>query len=144
MWPDRYRGEPASIQAAKHWRSYLVGLLFQFPKPLVAILLLASIVSGFWGVPINGAIIVTIVVLRVTMSLIQTFARSTTWRKGCARRQFCATVAFADIPRVKVVSGDVIRLSGDWFRPMRASRIEGSRESLVTSSRVSLMASVSA
>src|SRR5260221_11808469 len=47
--------------APKRQRSQIVELLLQFANPLVAILLLASIVSGFVGEFVNAAIIIVIV-----------------------------------------------------------------------------------
>ena len=102
----------------KKQRSHLTELLLQFANPLVAILLFASVVSAFIGELANAAIVIIIVTLSVAVNFVQTFRSS----KAAARlRNTVAPTAtvlrdgvFAEVPRVDVVPGDVIRLcAGD-------------------------------
>ena len=104
--------------APKEHHSQLLELASQFANPLVAILLLASVVSAFVGELVNAAIIVVIVSLSVALNFTQTF-RS---RKAADRLR--ATVAptatalrdgaFVEVHRAEIVPGDLIRLgAGD-------------------------------
>jgi Mg2+-importing ATPase len=105
-------------------RSRLGELLMQFANPLVAILLLASVVSFFVGEIVNAVIIVVIVSLSVAVNFTQTF------RSQQASDRLRATVApmanvqrdgvFAEIPRAAVVPGDVIRLAAGDLVPADA------------------------
>jgi Mg2+-importing ATPase len=104
--------------APRKQRSHLVELLLQFANPLVAILLFASAVSAFIGEFVNAIIVIVIVSLSVAVNFVQTF-RS---RKAADRlRNTVAPTAtvlrdgvFADVRRIDVVPGDVIRLcAGD-------------------------------
>jgi len=112
--------DPAPIKQ----RSHLVELLMQFANPLVAILLLASVVSAFVGEVVNAAIIIVIVTLSVAVNFVQTF------RSQKAADGLRATVApmatvlrdgvFSDIHRIDVVPGDVVRLSAGDLVPADA------------------------
>ncbi len=104
--------------APKRQRPHFVELLSQFANPLVAILLLASVVSAFVGELVNATIIGVIVSLSVAVNFIQTF------RSQRAADRLRATVApmttvlrdgaQAEVRRVDVEPGDVIRLrAGD-------------------------------
>jgi len=108
----------ANDPAPKKQRSHLVELLLQFANPLVAILLLAGVVSAFVGELLNATIIILIVSLSVAINFVQTF------RSQKAADGLRATVAptatvlrdgsFAEVRRVDVVPGDVVRLcAGD-------------------------------
>jgi Mg2+-importing ATPase len=105
-------------------RSHLTELLLQFANPLVAILLLASAVSAFVGEIVNAAIVLVIVTLSVAVNFVQTF-RSQKAADGLrATVAPTATVlrdgAFADIPRVGVVPGDLVRLAAGDLVPADA------------------------
>jgi Mg2+-importing ATPase len=114
--------------APKKHRSQLVELLLQFTNPLVAILLLASVVSTFVGEVVNAAIIFVIVSLSVAVNFVQTF------RSHQAADRLRRTVApmatvlrdgvFADVLRASVVPGDVIRLSAGDLVPADARLLE--------------------
>ncbi len=114
--------------APKKQRSHLVELLLQFANPLVAILLLASIVSAFVGELVNSAIIIVIVSLSVAVNFVQTF------RSQKAADRLRATVAptatvlrdgvFLDVHRADVVPGDVVRLSAGDLVPADARLLE--------------------
>lgn len=109
-------------------RSHLVEFLLQFANPLVAILLLASLVSAFVGELVNASIIIVIVSLSVTVNFVQTF-RS---QKAALRLRTAvaptATVlrdgTYSDIPRANVVPGDVVRLSAGDLVPADARLLE--------------------
>lgn len=117
--------EPASKQGQ---RSYVVELLLQFANPLVAILLFASVVSGFVGEFFNAAIIVVIVIVSLALNFIQTFRSQRAAERLGASVAPSATVlrdgAFKDIHRAQVVPGDVIRLSAGDLVPADATLIE--------------------
>ena len=110
--------------APKKQRSQVADLLLQFANPLVAILLLASIVSAFVGELVNAAIIIVIVSLSVAINFVQTF------RSQRAAERLRATVAptatvlrdgtFSDCPRADIVPGDVVRLSAGDLVPADA------------------------
>jgi len=112
----------------KKQRSHIVELLLQFANPLVAILLLASVVSGFVGEFVNATIIIVIVSLSVAINFVQTF------RSQRAAERLRATVAptatvlrdgvFLDVHRVDVVPGDVVRLSAGDLVPADARLLE--------------------
>jgi Mg2+-importing ATPase len=114
--------------APKNQRSHLVEFLLQFANPLVAILLLASIVSAFVGEVVNASIIVTIVSLSVALNFVQTF------RSQKAADRLRATVApmatvlrngvFSDVHRAEVVPGDIIRLAAGDLIPADARLLE--------------------
>src|ERR1700722_10636004 len=103
--------EPAPVKR----RSAVVALLLLFLNPLAVILLLAAVVSGFLGQPVDAGIIVTVVVLGNIINFVQT------WRSEEAakrlRDQVAATAtvlrdgAWREIPQREVVPDDVFRLS---------------------------------
>ncbi len=108
--------------------SHFVELLLQFANPLVAILLLASIVSAFVGEFVNAAIIIVIVSLSVAVNFVQTF------RSQRAADRLRATVApmatvlrdsvFSEVHRADVVPGDVVRLSAGDLVPADARLLQ--------------------
>ena len=106
--------DPAPVRQRSHW----VELLGQLANPLVAILLVASVVSIFVGEVVDAAIIIVIVSISVAINFVQTFRSQ---RAAARLRDAVAPTAtvsrdgtFADISRVDVVPGDVVRLqAGD-------------------------------
>ncbi len=73
--------------APQKQRSQVVDLLLQFANPLVAILLLASIVSAFVGELVNAAIIIVIVSLSVAINFVQTFRSQRAERNTATERR---------------------------------------------------------
>ncbi len=114
--------------APKKQRPCLVELLLQFANPLVAILLLASIVSAFVGELVNAAITIVIVSLSMAVNFVQTF------RSQQAADRLRATVAptatvlrdgvFSEVHRADVVPGDVVRLGAGDLVPADARLLE--------------------
>jgi len=114
--------------APKKKRSQFTELLLQFANPLIAILLLAGIVSAFVGELLNATIIVVIVSLSVALNFVQTFRSQRTANMLQATVAPTATVlrdgVFSDIRRVDVVPGDVIRLAAGDLVPADARLLE--------------------
>ncbi|MDB4974835.1 MAG: magnesium-translocating P-type ATPase [Myxococcaceae bacterium] len=112
----------------KKQRSHLVELLLQFANPLVAILLFASIVSAFVGELLNATIVIVIVFLSVAINFVQTFRSQRSADRLRATVAPTATVLrdglFAEIHRVDVVPGDVVRLSAGDLVPADARLLE--------------------
>ena len=107
-------------------RSHLVDLLLQFANPLVAILLLASVVSASVDELVNAAIIIVIVSLSAVINFVQTFRSQRATERLRATVAPTATVlrdgAFVDRPRVDVVPSDVVRLSAGDLVPADARK----------------------
>jgi len=110
--------------APKQQRSQAVELLLQFANPLVAILLLASIVSALVGEFVSAAIVAVIVTLSVAINFTQTFRsqRAAERLRGAVAPTATALRdgVFSDIPRAHVVPGDVVRLSAGDLVPADA------------------------
>ncbi|HSN01287.1 MAG TPA: magnesium-translocating P-type ATPase [Rudaea sp.] len=99
-----------------------------FANPLVVILLLAAVVSGFLGDRAGAAIIIAI----VTLSIVLNFALGFRSERAAARlRQEVAPMAtvcrdgrWTDLPRRELVPGDIIRLSAGDRVPADSRLIE--------------------
>jgi Mg2+-importing ATPase len=97
-------------------------------NPLVVILLLAALVSGFLGDRAGAAIIIAIVGLSIVLNFVLSFRSE---RAAARLRQEVAPMATAcrdgrwiDLPRRELVPGDVIRLSAGDRVPADARLIE--------------------
>ncbi len=106
--------EPVTRAKSPLWRQ----ILRRFTNPLVAILVVASVASAILRDFGNAAIVLGIVVLSVTIEAVQTRRSERAVAALKARVGNTATVlrdgAWAEVPRARVVPGDVIRLdAGD-------------------------------
>jgi Mg2+-importing ATPase len=102
--------EPAAV----HRASALAELGHSFANPLIAILLVASIVSAMLGEWINATIIVAMVILGIAINFIQTYHSHRAVERLRTSVAPTATVLrdgrWVEIPRREVVPGDCIRL----------------------------------
>src|SRR5579859_753418 len=93
----------------------IVQFLRLFLNPLVAILLVAGLVSAILGDQINASIIVAIVVLSNILNFVQTYQSQNAVEKLRANVSPTATVlrdgTWVELPRRDLVPGDVIRLA---------------------------------
>ncbi len=105
-------------------RSGVVQLLALFVNPLIIILMIAALASGFLGDVVDACVIITIVLLGVAINFIQTY-RS---QRAVARLRDQATPTttvlrdgkWRDVPRREVVPGDLVRLSAGDMVPADA------------------------
>jgi len=108
----------------KKRRSGPVQFLRLFLNPLVAILLLASVVSAILGDRINASIIIAIVLLSNILNFVQTYQSQNAAEKLRAGVAPTATArrdgAWAEIPRRALVPGDMIRLTAGDLVPADA------------------------
>lgn len=106
-------------------RSLLAQLSRRLASPLVAILLVASVISGVLGEPVNAAIVMVIVVVSIIVELLQTTRSEHTADALRARVAQTATVCrddtWREVPRGELVPGDLIRLSAGDLVPADAS-----------------------
>jgi len=90
-------------------------LLRLFLNPLVIILLIASLISGFLGQKVDAEIIFSIVLLSVTIDFLQTYRSHRAIEKLREHVSLTATVLrdgqWQEIKRQDIVPGDIIRLS---------------------------------
>ncbi len=95
--------------------SPVVQFLRLFLNPLVAILLLASIVSAVLGDRINASIIVVIVLLSNVLNFVQTYRSQSAVEKLRADVSPTASVLrdgkWLELPRRELVPGDIVRLT---------------------------------
>ena len=102
--------EPAAVQAT----TALSEILRQFANPLIAILLIAGVVSGAIGQWVNATIIVAMVFLGIVINFVQTYQSRKVVES--LRRSVAPTATvlrdggWKEIPRREVVPGDCIRL----------------------------------
>jgi Mg2+-importing ATPase len=112
--------EPA---AAQH-HSLLSDLLHAFSNPLVMILVIAAIISGFMGEAVDAAIIGVIVLLSAVIDVTQTYRSQQAMKRLRDRVAPTATVLrggeWKEIQRRDVVPGDTIRLSAGDLVPADA------------------------
>ncbi len=105
-------------------RHPLVQLLGLFANPLVVILLIAAVISGFLGDAANAAIIVAVVLLGVSINFAQSFRSQRAAERLSDRVAPTATVlrdgSWSELPRRGVVPGDVVRLSAGDLVPADA------------------------
>lgn len=104
--------------AATKKRSGVGELLLLFLNPLVIILLIAAALAGFLGQLVDASIIIVMVVVGVAVNFFQTYRSQLAIEKLRSQVAPTATVLrdghWEDIPRRKVVPGDIVRLcAGD-------------------------------
>ena len=108
-------------------RSLPLQLLEYFVQPLVAILLIAAIVSGVSGDLLNAAIIVLIVVGSVVLDFVQTRRSQVAAERLRTQVSPTATVkrdgTWQELPRGDLVPGDLIRLSAGDLVPADAKLV---------------------
>src|SRR2546423_11302986 len=102
--------EPAPVQRT----TVLAEIVRLFANPLIAILLVASIVSAAVGQWVNATIILVMVLLGVTIIFIQTYHSQRAVERLRSSVAPMATVlrdgAWSELPRSDIVPGDLIRL----------------------------------
>jgi Mg2+-importing ATPase len=109
-------------------KGILLTLAGLFANPLVVILLLAALVSGFLGDRVGATIIVAIVTLSIMLNFVLSFRSE---RAAARLREEVAPMAtvcrdgrWTDLPRRELVPGDIIRLSAGDRVPADARLIE--------------------
>jgi Mg2+-importing ATPase len=112
--------EPA---AAQH-HSFLSDFLHAFSNPLVLILVIAAIISGFMGEAVDAGIIGVIVLLSAAIDVTQTYRSQQAMERLRDRVAPTASVLrggeWKEIPRRDVVPGDIARLSAGDLVPADA------------------------
>jgi len=97
-------------------------------NPLVAILLIASIVSAILGEGVNASIIILMVLLSIALNFFQTFRSQRAVERLRAGVALTATVLrdgrWVELPRHELVPGDSIRLRAGDLVPADARLIE--------------------
>ncbi|HEV2662914.1 MAG TPA: HAD-IC family P-type ATPase, partial [Ktedonobacteraceae bacterium] len=98
--------------------SPVVQFLRLFANPLIAILLVASVVSALLGDPVDASIIIVIVLLSNILNFVQTFRSQNSVEKLRANVAPTASVlrdgTWLELPRRELVPGDIVRLvAGD-------------------------------
>ncbi len=108
--------------------SGLVQFLRLFLNPLVALLLLASVVSAILGDRVNASIIIAIVLLSNMLNFVQTYRSQNAAEKLRAGVAPTATArrdgAWMEIPRRRLVPGDLIRLTAGDLVPADARLVQ--------------------
>lgn len=103
-------------------------LLTFVANPLVAILLIASIVSATLGEVVNASIIILMVLLSIALNFLQTFRSQRAVERLRAGVALTSTVLrdgrWVELPRRELVPGDIIRLSAGDLVPADARLIE--------------------
>src|SRR4249919_3370501 len=106
----------------------LVQFLRLFLNPLVAILLLAAIVSAILGDHINASIIIAIVLLSNILNFVQTYRSQNAVEKLRADVAPTASVlrdgTWLELPRREVVPGDIVRLTAGDLVPADARLVQ--------------------
>ncbi len=116
--------EPTSTKRA----SALVHFLSFFANPLVLILLLAALATGFLGDPLSATIIIVIVILSALVDFMQTSRSQNAAER--LREQVAPTATVVrdgkemEVPRREVVPGDVIRLMAGDLVPADARLVQ--------------------
>ncbi len=116
--------EPVQIRR----RSAVGQFLRLFANPLVAILLVASVISALLGQAVDAVIIITIVILGVTINFWQTYRSQQAAERLRSMVAPTATVlrdeAWREVPVREVVPGDVLRLCAGDLVPADSRLIE--------------------
>jgi Mg2+-importing ATPase len=110
--------------AATHHHSFLFQFLHAFSNPLVLILVIAAIISGFMGEVVDAGIIGLIVLLSALIDVTQTYRSQQAMERLRDRVAPTASVIrggeWKEIPRHDVVPGDIVRLSAGDLVPADA------------------------
>ncbi len=108
--------------------SSVIQFLRLFLNPLVAILLVASVVSAILGDPVNASIIVIIVLLSNILNFVQTSRSQNSVEKLRADVAPTASVlrdgTWLELPRRKLVPGDIVRLAAGDLVPADARLVK--------------------
>ena len=108
--------------------SAVVQFLRLFLNPLVAILLVAALVSAILGDPVNASIIFAIVILSNILNFVQTYRSQNAVEKLRANVSPKAIVlrdgAWTELPRRELVPGDMIRLAAGDLVPADARLVQ--------------------
>ncbi len=108
--------------------SPVVQFLRLFLNPLVAILLVACVVSAILGDPVDATIIVVIILLSNILNFVQTSRSQNTIEKLRADVAPTASVlrdgTWRELPRREVVPGDIVRLSAGDLVPADARLVQ--------------------
>jgi P-type Mg2+ transporter len=114
--------------APRHGRSVIVELLLLFVNPLIIILLIAALISGFIGQILDAVIIVGMVLTGVGINFYQTYRSKVAIENLRARVAPTASVLrdgqWLEIDRKKLVPDDVIRLCAGDLVPADARLVE--------------------
>ncbi|MCW5802121.1 MAG: magnesium-translocating P-type ATPase [Deltaproteobacteria bacterium] len=113
-------------EVVEHRRRSLAGkLVRRLASPLVAILLVASVISGALGDVVNAAIVMAIVLVSIVVEMFQTERSEHAAEALRARVALVATVrrddTWREVPRADVVPGDVLRLEAGDLVPADAA-----------------------
>ncbi len=109
---------------AAHHHSFLSDLLHAFSNPLVLILIIAAIVSGFMGEAVDAGIIGVIVLLSAAIDVTQSYRSQSAMER--LRDQVAPTASvlrggeWKEIRRHDVVPGDIVRLTAGDLVPADA------------------------
>ncbi len=108
--------------------SPVVQFLRLFLNPLVAILLVACVVSVILGDPVDASIIVVIILLSNILNFVQTYHSQNTIEKLHADVAPTASVlrdgTWRELPRREAVPGDIVRLTAGDLVPADARLIQ--------------------
>src|SRR5579859_539990 len=118
---------PNDTTGLKH-TAPILQFLRLFLNPLVAILIVASIVSSILGDPVDASIIIVIVLLSNILNFVQSSRSQNTVEKLRADVAPTATVlrdgTWLELPRREVVPGDIIRLTAGDLVPADARLVK--------------------
>ena len=121
---DRLARLGANDPAPGRGRSGVAQLLELFVNPLVIILIIAALASGFLGDVVDACVIMTIVLLGVAINFIQTYRSQQAIERLRDQATPTATALrdgnWRDVSRREIVSGDLVRLSAGDMVPADA------------------------
>ncbi|MBA2679583.1 MAG: magnesium-translocating P-type ATPase [Ktedonobacteraceae bacterium] len=122
---DKYG--PNDMTGLKHTSS-IIQFLRLFLNPLIAILLVASVVSAILGDPVDASIIVVIVLLSNILNFVQTSRSQNSVEKLRADVAPTASVlrggTWLELPRRELVPGDIVRLAAGDLVPADARLVQ--------------------
>jgi P-type Mg2+ transporter len=118
---------PNDMSGVKH-TSPIVQFLRLFLNPLIAILLVASVVSAILGDPVDASIIVVIVLLSNILNFVQTSRSKNSVEKLRANVAPTASVlrdgTWLELPRRELVPGDIVHLTAGDLVPADARLVK--------------------
>src|SRR5579864_1784102 len=121
---ERLRKFGPNDPAPRRQRSVFAELIVLFVNPLVIILLIAAVISGFIGQLLDAGIIIAMVLIGVSINFYQTYRSKIAIENLRARVAPTATVLrdsqWQEIVRQTVVPGDIVRLSAGDLAPADA------------------------
>lgn len=105
----------ANILAFRRYHSVIFEAISHSTNPLVAILLIAAIISAFTGSLINSAIIITILAVSIGLDYFQShralIAINTLQKQMASTATVLRDNQWKELPREELVYGDIIRLT---------------------------------